>query len=328
MRVTRLPLLIALAGCGSPSTAPDARTSAVALVDADRYAADLGVIAAPRAPGSAHWQRVQDMCAERFAELGFEVERHEYTTGVNVIGTRAGTTLPDERVVVSAHYDGTSTTCAGADDNATGVAGVLEAARVLAQAPHARTLVVACWDEEERGLIGSYAWVQRALAAGEKIVASFVFEMIGYRNTATSSQRVDAGLAGVFPQQTAAIHANQDRGDFILVIRDVASEAQVAGFEATAASVGLPVVTLPVSEMLKKSNLGAGLRRSDHSSFWVADIPAVQITDTAEFRNSNYHCNAGPDTLADIDIGFATQVTQATVGALESVLDPISADSR
>lgn len=307
-------------GCGSSSPKPDAPMSPIAAVDSQRFLEDLTTITGNRPPGSPHWQAVQDLCAERFAALGYTVERHQYATGVNVIGVRTGTRLPAERVVVSAHYDSVNA-CAGADDNGSGVAGTLEAARVLSLQPHARTLVVACWDQEEAGLIGSRAYVQRARLNGESIVASFVFEMIGYRSREPNSQQTDPGLDTVYPAQTAQIAANQYRGDFILVIHDEAAATAVADFEAVATDIGLPTVILPVPENLKRSPMASGLRRSDHAPFWDANYPAVQLTDTADFRNPHYHCAGGPDELVDIDVEFATLIIKATVGALAVALD-------
>lgn len=282
--------------------------------------ADLTAITGPRSPGTPHWQTVQDLCATRFEELGYTVERHAYATGVNVIGVREGTRVPAERIVVSAHYDSTNN-CPGADDNGSGVAGTLEVARVLSLAPHARTLVVACWDEEERGLIGSRAWVDRAEAAGEVIAGSFVFEMIGYFTDVPNTQRTDPNLAMVFPEQEAAIAADEYRGNFILVIHDSKAAAQVADFEAIGAEVGLRTIALPVPDNLKRSQLASGLRRSDHAPFWDADYPAVQLTDTADFRNPHYHCASGPDALADVNLDFATANIKATAGAVAAALD-------
>jgi len=324
----------ALVGCGSSSPQPgvpdapgqadapafDAPDVPIIDVDAQRVSADLMTITGVRAPGSQHWQEVQDLCAARFEELGYTVERHQYTTGVNVIGVRTGTTTPAERVYISAHYDSTNG-CPGADDNGSGVAGVLEAARVLSLDPHARTLVVACWDQEEGGLIGSSAYVSRATTAGEQIVASFVFEMIGYRSTEPNSQQTDPSLELVFPAQTAAIEANQNRGDFILLIHDDAAASAAANFEAAAASIGLPTITLPVSDGLKASPFASGLRRSDHAPFWDAGFPAIQITDTANYRNPHYHCGSGSDAFADIDLAFAALNIQATVAAAAAALD-------
>ena len=84
----------AVLGCGEPVPSP------VELVDRGAYEADLTTIAAPRSPRTPRWQAVQDLCADRFAALGLDVERHAYTTGVNVIGVRPGTTKPAERANV------------------------------------------------------------------------------------------------------------------------------------------------------------------------------------------------------------------------------------
>jgi Zn-dependent M28 family amino/carboxypeptidase len=311
-------VLLALAACGSSSTPP---VDPVGAVEAERFSADLTAIAAPRGSGSPHWQEVQDLCADRLAELGYDVERHAYGTGVNVIGVRTGTALPAERVMVSAHYDSTGVGCAGADDNATGVAGALEVARVLALESHARTLAVACWDEEEKGLIGSTAYVTRADAAGEMIVASYVFEMIGYRSSQPNSQTTDQNLAAVFPDQEAQIAANEYRGDFILLVHDEGAAATVADFVATATSIGLPTVALDVNNALKVAPGAAGLRRSDHAPFWFADYPAIMVTDTANFRNPHYHCGGGPDAISDIDIEFATANVKSVAGAVALALD-------
>jgi hypothetical protein len=319
--IAALPGLLC-AGCGSstPRT-PDAPVQAHTQVEQQRLIDDLAsMAAAPREPGSAHWQAVQDLCADRLAELGYTVERHAFATGVNVIGVRSGARLPGERVVVSAHYDSTPG-CPGADDNASGVAGALEAARVLALQPHARTLVVACWDQEEAGLVGSRAYVQRAKAAGDAIVLSFVFEMIGYRSSEPSSQRTDAGLAMAYPEQTAAIAANDHRGDFILLVHDDAAAAAAASFETVATAVGLPVIQLDVAASIKKSSLIGALRRSDHAPFWDADYPAIQLTDTADYRNPHYHCAGGTDSIADIDAEFVTLNVRAAVGSIAAALD-------
>jgi Zn-dependent M28 family amino/carboxypeptidase len=313
MRCALFALALATA-CGSSAPSP------VQSVDPARITADVNMIAAPRSPGIAQWQTVQDLCADRFASLGYTVERHQYATGVNVVGVLAGTRVPAEQVFVSAHYDSV-TNCPGADDNGSGVAGVLEAARVLALQPHDRTVVVACWDEEERGLIGSRAYVTRAAAAGDQIVASFVFEMIGFKSTVPNSQKSDAKIAAIFPDAEAQLAANEYRGDFLLVVHDEHADAAAAALVTTATEVGLSTVVLRVLDGLKTNSAAGALRRSDHAPFWDVDYPALQLTDTADYRNAHYHCGTGPDVVGDIDFAFATQVVQATVGAAVATLD-------
>src|SRR5262245_45469411 len=111
--------------CGAASPAQLA-----SCYDPVAYKADVTFVGKPREHHSAHWQAVQDLGFDRLSELGFEVERQVYDTGVNVIGTKKGARSPGEQVIVSAHYDHIPG-CPGADDNATGVAAVMEIARIL-----------------------------------------------------------------------------------------------------------------------------------------------------------------------------------------------------
>jgi Zn-dependent M28 family amino/carboxypeptidase len=258
---------------------------------------------------------VRALCAERLEALGFAVELQAYATGTNVIGVKAGMGDSDQRVLVAAHYDHIPG-CPGADDNASGVAGLLEVARVLAQAELERTLVVACWDEEERGLIGAAAYARRARDRGEQIVANYTFEMIGVKKTEPGSQAMPAGLELLFADQAAEVEANEYRGDFIALIYDTSHSGQaVADMLEMADDVGLSAIELGLSDALKNSNLVADLRRSDHAPFWEVDLPSIMITDTSEFRYPQYHCRDGDDVIDNLDPAFSAQVIQATVGS-------------
>jgi Zn-dependent M28 family amino/carboxypeptidase len=286
-----------------------------ACVDVERIVADVQRVAQPRPPGSAQWLRTQSLCADTFAALGYEVEQHRYETGINVIGTRRGDTHPGERVVVGAHYDHIAG-CEGADDNATGVAGVLEIARVLAGRSLPRTLVLACWDEEERGLLGSRAWVERARTEDEPIVVYFNFDGIGVRRSEPGTQQVPGGFELLFPAEIAELEQRQHRGDFVAIIANRAARP----FAETIAERGrrrdLPSVVLELSAMLLATPLALDLQRSDHASFWHADIPAVMLTDTAEFRTPTYHCRGAPDAFDTIDPEFVAEIVRATVAGV------------
>lgn len=297
------------APCGATNSA-----ALMACVRRDELLRDTTAVAMPRAPGSAHHGVVRDLCATRLAALGFTVERHDYGSGVNVLGVKPGLDPTAPRVLVSAHYDHVAS-CPGADDNASGVAGALEVARVLAQGRYDRTLVVACWDEEERGLVGSAAYVRRAHAMSDRVAVSYVFEMIGYRATAPDSQQLPQGIGLIFPRQVAQIRDNENRGDFITLIADETARDAAASLERAAQAVGLPTISLSLTAAQTGSPLFSTLQRSDHAPFWVAGYPAIQITDTAEFRNPRYHCRNGQDTVESLDFEFMTRVVQATVGA-------------
>ncbi|MBK6849987.1 MAG: M20/M25/M40 family metallo-hydrolase [Proteobacteria bacterium] len=293
-------------------------------VDRQRYQDDLQFIAASRPPGSDHWRAVQELCVTRFAALGYSVERQDYGTGVNVLGRKLGRRAPREQVVLSAHYDSVAD-CAGADDNGSGVAGLLEAARILARLTPSRTLLLACWDGEEAGTIGSAAYVEAAQQRGDAIVVAYVNEMIGFSSREPNTQQLPLGLGWLFPTEVAQIAENHFRGDFIAVVFDEhasgASQRAASAMAAAAHGAGLALVGLQVPRMLKVDRMLADLRRSDHAPFWEADYPALMITDTANFRNTRYHCANGPDTVEALDHAFAAAVIEATVASAQVMLE-------
>jgi hypothetical protein len=299
---------------GDDDPCDDSPQALADCADAAGFASDLRFVAELRVPGSPHWQAVQDLCADRLAEYGYEVALQDYGSGVNVVGRRLGAALPDEQVLVAAHYDHIDG-CAGADDNATGVAATLEIARLLARAEFDRTVLIACWDEEELGLVGSEAYVAAAGADVGDIVVNFNFDMIGFTSAAPDSQSVPAGFELAFPDAHAQLVEQGFRGDFIAIVADAAAHDHALAFAAAAERLALPRALLELPPGGENSPVFDDLRRSDHASFWAAGVPALFLTDTGEFRNDHYHCMAGPDEVEDLDLGFALAVARATVEA-------------
>lgn len=298
-----------------PTPTPDARALADA-VDPARYAADVRLIAAPRPPASTHWQASQDRCAAVFEAAGLTTTRFEATgAGVSVIGRRRGTQPELPELVVGAHYDHIEA-CAGADDNASGTAAVLELARVLGAREWPRSLTFACWDEEESGLNGSRAWVEAALGEGREIALYLNFDAIAYASSEPDSQRLPPGMGLMFRDEVAKLEARQHRADFIAVLADDAAHTTSLQLLAHAARVELPIALLELPSALKNADALADLRRSDHASFWTHDIPAIFLSDTANFRTDTYHCQGRPDTVETLDLEFATKVVRTAAGAL------------
>lgn len=305
------------ADAGDPTVGQLAVALAAARgVERARLESAVEFLAQPRATNTPHWQAVQDRCAVAFEEAGLTVERHAYGTGTNVIGVKRGTTRPDEYVLIGAHYDSVPN-CPGADDNASGVAGVLEAARILGPGEHARSLMLACWDEEERGLIGAHHFVARALTEGTAIVAHFNLESVGRYDTTPGSQKLPEGFEFVFPAEIGALNDRGSPGDFLALIGDAElNPGATADVVALAEPLELEVVALPVVADLR--TLGP-IRRSDHAPFWDAGYPSIFMTATAEYRNQHYHCYGGTDDA--VDFPFLTKVVGATVGAALLQLD-------
>ncbi len=283
-----------------------------ACVDPARVEADLRFVAQPRPPGSAHHIRVQAMCAEVFEDAGYEVVVDRYATGTNVFGVREG----DEAawVLYGAHYDHLPG-CDGADDNASGVAAVLELSRVLAAIPTRRTIAFACWDEEERGLVGSRDWARR-LATSTIDVSLYVnFDAIAFTDDAPNTQAIPTGFGLLFTDEVERLRQRQSRADFIALVADPKGAPFARLIETYGQSQQLPSAVLEIPQLVKDSGLVYDLQRSDHASLWDVGVGAVMITDTAEFRSDAYHCRAREDDVASLDLTFATRVVRSTAAA-------------
>ncbi|MFN4081893.1 MAG: M28 family peptidase [Saprospiraceae bacterium] len=235
------------------------------------------------------------------------------TVGENIIGDLPGVAAAEQVVIIDAHYD-TVNNSPGADDNGSGVAGVMEAARILSRYPFQKTMRFIGFDFEESGLVGSTRYVnQGGIQSGESILGVFNFEMIGYYSEAPNSQSLPGGFSLLFPDAYNQVAANQFRGDFLTNVGNVNATSLANLLSASAAQY---VPDLKVITVLAPGNsaIAPDLRRSDHAPFWDAGYKALMLTDGANFRNPHYHT---PSDLIDntIDFGFMRRVVQATVVA-------------
>ncbi len=269
---------------------------------------------------------MQARCDATFEAAGFETHLHRDGSVVNVIGTKRGVGAPEATVVFGAHYDHIPG-CVGADDNASGVAAVLELARVLGPGTFARSLVVACWDQEEAGLVGSSRWAAQARSAQTEIALAVSFDAIGFTDPRPGAQRLPAGFELVFPAAAASVQARGSRADFIAVLANDSARGALEVFEQRAHDQDLAALGLRVSPWVTLTPLGFDLRRSDHAPFWDRGWPALLITDTAEFRSGAYHCRERADDLTTLDLAFATNVTRAAAALAVHMLRPVPTSS-
>ncbi|MDE2059946.1 MAG: M20/M25/M40 family metallo-hydrolase [candidate division NC10 bacterium] len=237
-------------------------------------------------------------CSLQFTEERFRCEGRWYR---NLIASHPGSS-GDEQVLIVAHYD-TVPNSPGADDNASGVAGLLEVAGALACHQFTHDLIFIAFALEEYGNPGSLYYVERAKASGASIIGVFDMEMIGYTGpTQAAPQGIQAPATG----------------DFIGVVGNRRSEGLISLFKEAAAMVA---PSLPVQAFVVEGN-GENLplvRQSDHAPFWDAGYPAVMITDTAFLRNPYYHLPA--DTIDTLNLHFLCQVTAATAASAALLAD-------
>ncbi|MGH2418419.1 MAG: M28 family peptidase, partial [Candidatus Limnocylindria bacterium] len=240
--------------------------------------------------------------------------------GTNLVAIAEGET--DEAIVLVAHHD-TVRDSPGADDNGAGLAALLELASLLEGRRFRRTLILAAPDFEEIGLIGA-RYLVRWLRRTYRVRAALVYDPIGYMNPAPGSQLVPAGIDSLYPGQVARLAERGNAGDTVLSIYRHRSLDLVSEWaRCLAATIGVERVLmlrdpldLPVvGPALMAVPVARNFSRSDHVRFWHAGLPAIQVTNTANFRNPHYHRPTDlPDTL---DYGTLARITAATALLIE-----------
>jgi hypothetical protein len=216
-------------------------------------------------------------------------------------GERAG-----ELVVVGAHYDSDSAT-PGADDNASGVAALLEISRALAGRSFPRTIRFVGFVNEEppwfqnEGM-GSLAYAFACRKRGDDVRAMLCLESLGYYDPAEGTQKYPFPFSAVYPST----------GDFLCFVGRASERSLVrrcvAAFRAEAS---FPSEGAALPEFVP----GAGL--SDHWSFWRAGYPAIMATDTAPFRNERYH--SGSDTPDTLDYDRMARAVEGLLAVVEDL---------
>ena len=222
----------------------------------------------------------------------------------NVVARLEGTDPSRPRVLIGAHYD-TVRGSPGADDNASGVAGVLECARLLAGRAFPATIEFVAFDLEESQRttyrVGSRRHARAARKARVRYAGALVFEMIGYRDRAPASQRVPKLISWMGIPSV---------GDFVAVTGDGQSRKLLRTFEAEAASAAPELPVVPLVTPLRGWVVWQ-TRLSDNASFWSSGYPALMITDTAFLRNPHYH--RASDRAETLDYRFMASIVDATV---------------
>lgn len=243
--------------------------------------------------------------------LDSQVAQHAYTiyyvpnyTAKNLVVDLRGTVFPDEVVVLSAHLDSISSSpwmdAPGADDNATGAAALLEAARLLRNGHFKRTIRLIWFTGEEQGLKGSYAYVNDPAVDTSQIVGDINLDMFGY----------DADDDHCFELHVGTLPASNTVGQCI-----------TSAINAYNLDLNYDYIT--------SGAIGA----SDHAAFWSKNIGAVEVLENYSDNqlaggcagrdvNPNYHKIT--DTLANMHPAYAFEIARAGIAAAAGLAEPIN----
>lgn len=236
------------------------------------------------------FRTVNDLAADFIEEqllaldnLTVEIQNFN-TAGKNVIATQVGQTNPDDIYIICAHYDSVTTFCA--DDNASGVAAVLEIARIMSTQCTDNTIIYALWDEEENGLNGSNFYALEAADTSngntrDNILGVINMDMIGYDGDAP-------GTAG--------------DNDFDIDVRNFGNSLGMVS--------DLQQILMDYTFDLNPIVVNPGTTASDHSRFWNQGYSAVLVGESWETNDQTPDYHTSNDRSNDIDYQYMTEITK------------------
>lgn len=289
-----------------PTTQKNARS--LQNVEPERLKAHVTAISQNLFPRNYKETNNLNKCAEyiikNFEQAGADIQRQEFTVEgkkyINIIG-RFGKEK-SEKIIIGAHYDTVQGT-PGADDNASGVAGLIELSYLIGKANISTNIELVAYNLEEPPFFGTDMMgsaYHASSISSERIKGVIVMEMIGYYNDLWGSQSYPMALLNI-------IYPN--RGNFIAVVgktdqKEFTKKVKV-GIKGT---TDMPVYSINAPEIIP------GIDFSDHRNYWAHGMNAVMITDTAFYRNKEYH-KAG-DTPDRLDYN---RMAKVVVGIFETL---------
>ena len=240
----------------------------------------------------------QNYLLDRFEEIGLETYIHNHTATIggtdtleagNIIAVQLGTEFPDEYIIISSHYDHPDGP--GADDNASGTAGVLECARILSQHEFKRSILYIPFNGEERWMVGSYPFVQKCARENMNILGVFNLDMLGF-----------------WP--------GPEYGDITMYSGYSYISKQLFDYYQHVANLYIP--EMPTYYFTKEIDSYGG----DHMPFNIYEYPALYIGDT-EYQAENIHYHKPSDTIgAGVNcFALAQGFVKATIAATAELAD-------
>jgi hypothetical protein len=216
----------------------------------------------------------------KFESYGLVLDSLKFSaTGKNLIGIKYGADFPEEYLIIGAHYDNVVAT--GADDNASGTAAIMEAARVFSKYSFPYTIIYALWDEEEQGLIGSKSYASKAYNENDSLIGYINLDMLGWDEN------------------------NDSRAD--LHVRSIGN------------SVKLSEIAIDVNSIysidLDVHIVNPGSKSTDHAAFWDKGFTAIGINE--EYDNDfNPYWHSRTDVLGRFNLPFYEKCAKLSFATL------------
>ena len=224
---------------------------------------------------------------EKLNSYGLEAVLEDFSgDGTNVYAVKTGTKYPEEYYMICAHYDAVTLVCA--DDNASGTAAVIEAARLMKDIPFEYSVIYALWDEEEIGLNGSRYYANNAYYDDMLIKGVINIDMIGWDSD-------DDGLV--------EIHRNH--------------------FDESAAISDIMVdLNEELNLSLETVGFNPGASASDHSSFWNAGYGAVLLIEGYFSGDFNPYYHSSDDKIDLFNLPYFHKASTLAIASTASLAVP------
>lgn len=252
----------------------------------------------------------EDYVFKNFARLGYAPRRQSFTyMGQEVSNVIANDPAPGGYYILGAHFDTVAGT-PGADDNASGVAVLLEVARLAKglNLPKPWSFIGFTCEEPPAFStpdMGSRVYARQARKNHENILGMLCLEMVGYYRQEPNSQELPLSLRLLGYPTT---------GDFLGLVSDGRSKGLMKRLE-TALKRGCRLPTVSLAVPMGGNLFLPEVRLSDHANFWDEGYPAVMLTDTAFMRNPNYHGEG--DVMANLDLEAMTELVLGLANFLQ-----------
>lgn len=228
-----------------------------------------------------------DYLKERFERLGLKITDQKYSSGGrNIIAEQTGTTYPDQKFIISSHYDAVANYCA--DDDISGGSAILELARHLSKFKFKYTIAYAQWDEEEVGELGSKYYATNASKNKEKIKGVVNIEMLGY----------DSNNDMLFEIHTKELANSVELANTI--------KAMISNYKLN----------------LKVVIQNPGTDRSDHASFWNTGVGAVTFSQAFFNGDSNPNYHKSTDRISVFSLPYFHELAKLSLATIATLAEP------
>ena len=250
---------------------------------------------------------------DRFQNIGLQTSFQSFLVDKNEYKNVIATLNPqyEKRLIIGAHYD-VCGDCQGADDNASAVAGLIQTAKQLYEIKNILPIRIdfVCFTLEEPPYygtqnMGSHVYAKYLFDNKIDVIGMINYEMIGYY----TNENVDLSKLSMFITKK---QADISKGNFIAMVCDEQSKDFMNEFNFEKIDKKIEYVEAMIPTPINQ------ITASDHLNFWKFGYKAIMITDTAHFRNPNYHTQH--DTLETLDIKKMYYVVDLIVESIKQMI--------